>query len=272
MREVKISPIRPGIGLAFLDDGPPGDGETCGFFWLGGLKSDMTGSKAEAIAALARSMARPCLRFDYSGHGASGGRFTDGTISLWLSEAVHMFRTHSAGPRIVIGSSMGGWIASLLYQALKGERIAGLILIAPAHDMTEALMWNELPAEARQTVEREGLWDRPSLYGEPIPITRNLIEDGRSHLLLDGGFNADCPVHILQGDADLDVPWTHGKRVFDAIRGADVRFTLIKNGDHRLSSERDLQTLRQAAGEAVSRAPSALPGTSDRSAGSRARP
>jgi pimeloyl-ACP methyl ester carboxylesterase len=271
MREVKISPIRPGIGLAFLEDGPPDDGQTCGFFWLGGLKSDMTGSKAEAIAAIAREEKRSCLRFDYSGHGASGGNFRDGTISLWLAEAVHMFRNHTSGPRIVIGSSMGGWIASLLYQALNGERIAGLLLIAPAYDMTEALMWREFPADGRTAIELDGVWHRPSLYGDAIPITRNLIEDGRSHLLLEKGFEADCPVHVLQGDADPDVPWSHGKRVFDAIRGDNVRFTLIKGGDHRLSSERDLQTLTQAAREAVWRARSILRDRSDRVVHSRAR-
>jgi pimeloyl-ACP methyl ester carboxylesterase len=264
MGEVKNSFVRPGIELAYLEDGPPDDGETCGFFWLGGLKSDMTGSKAETIAKLAQETGRPCQRFDYSGHGASGGQFTDGTISLWLAEAVHMFQKHSSGPRIVIGSSMGGWIASLLYRAIKGQRIAGLILIAPAHDMTEALMWSEFPVEARSLIQTKGVWQRPSLYGDAIPITRNLIEDGRSHLLLEGGFEVDCPVHILQGDADSDVPWAHAKRVFDAIRGDDVRFTLIKDGDHRLSSERDLQTLRQAAQEAVWRAPSSLRGRSDK--------
>jgi pimeloyl-ACP methyl ester carboxylesterase len=271
MGEVKFSPIRPGIELAFLEDGLVDDGETCGFFWLGGLKSDMTGSKAAAVAALARDMHRPCLRFDYSGHGASGGEFTDGTISLWLSEAVHMFQNHTLGPRIVIGSSMGGWLASLLYQTLKGERIAGLILIAPAHDMTEALMWNEFLAEVRNTIEREGVWERPSLYGEAIPITRNLIQDGHRHLLLDDGIDIDCPVHILQGDADPDVPWTHAKRVFDAIRGTDVRFTLIKNGDHRLSSGRDLETLEQTAREALLRAPSILPDRLDIRADNRVR-
>jgi pimeloyl-ACP methyl ester carboxylesterase len=264
MGEVKNSSARPGIELAFLEDGQPDDGRTCGFFWLGGLKSDMTGSKAETIAALARETGRPCLRFDYSGHGASGGRFIDGTISLWLAEAAHMFRKHTSGPRIVIGSSMGGWIASLLYKALQGERIAGLILIAPAHDMTEALMWSDFSADIRDIVRRDGVWNRPSLYGDPIPITKNLIEDGCSHLLLERGFDIECPVHILQGDADPDVPWSHGKRVFDAIRGPDVRFTLIKGGDHRLSSDQDLMTLKRAAQEAALRAPSGLHDRLDR--------
>jgi len=264
MGEVKISPIRPGVRLAFLEDGPPDDSQTCGFFWLGGLKSDMTRSKAEAIAQLARGEKKPCLWFDYSGHGASSGEFREGTISQWLPEAVQMSREHTSGPRIVIGSSMGGWIASLLYQALKGERIAGLILIVPAHDMTEALMWRKFLDEVRMAIEQQGVWGRPSLYGDAIPITHNLIEDGHSHLLLEKGFEVDCPVHILQGDADPDVPWSHGKRVYDAIRGADVRFTLIKDGDHRLSSKRDLQTLTQAAKEAVARAPLTLRDRLDR--------
>jgi pimeloyl-ACP methyl ester carboxylesterase len=239
--------IRPGVELAWRADGPDDDGRTCGYFWLGGFMSDMTGSKAEALAAHARATGHPCLRFDYSGHGASGGKFTDGDISTWLSEAVHMFERHTRGPRIVIGSSMGGWLALLLNRALAGKRIAGIVLVAPAVDMTEDLMWQTFPAGVRETLAATGVWHRPSAYGSPYPITSRLIEDGRRHLMLGGQIGVCCPVHILHGDADADVPWQHGKKIYDALEGDDVRFTLVKAGDHRLSSLRQLDLLVEAA-------------------------
>jgi pimeloyl-ACP methyl ester carboxylesterase len=244
---MKREEFRAGLELAWLADGPDDDGRTCGYFWLGGFMSDMTGSKAEAIAALAQRTGRPSLRFDYSGHGASGGDFLDGTISAWLDQAVHMFERHTLGPRIVIGSSMGGWLALLLYRALLGRRIAGLLLIAPAADMTSRLMWDEFPQDIREAILREGVWHRPSAYGNSYPITRLLIEDGRKHLLLETGMKIDCPVSILQGDADQDVPWQHAMKTFEALDGEDIRLTLIKGGDHRLSSSRHLEILTEAA-------------------------
>ena len=251
MREPKFTTSPAGLSLAYLEDGPVDGGTRCGFFWLGGFKSDMTGSKAEALAVAASEMERPCLRFDYSGHGRSEGMFTDCTVSNWLAEAVHMFRNHTTGPRIVIGSSMGGWLAMLLLRALGEEasRIRGIILIAPAADMTRALMWDAFTTEARATIERDGVWHRPSSYGEPYPITKKLIEDGRQHLILQQRQRIACALRILHGDKDKDVPWIHGKRLFDTIDGADVRFILIKGGDHRLSSARDLFLLQDLANE-----------------------
>jgi pimeloyl-ACP methyl ester carboxylesterase len=247
--------LQPGLNLAWLADGPADDGRKPGYFWLGGFMSDMTGSKAEAIAALACRTARPSFRFDYSGHGASGGDFLDGSISVWLDQAVHMFERHTSGPRIVIGSSMGGWLALLLYRALKGRRISGLLLIAPAADMTSRLMWDEFPEDVRESILRDGVWHRPSAYGNPYPITRKLIQDGRRHLLLDGRIEVDCPVHILQGDADPDVPWQHAMRTFETLKGDDIRLTLIKDGDHRLSSPRQLKILTEAADQLARQAP-----------------
>jgi pimeloyl-ACP methyl ester carboxylesterase len=237
----------PGLDLAWRADGAVDDGRRCGFFWLGGFMSDMTGTKAEAVAELARQTDRPCLRFDYSGHGASGGDFLDGTITGWLDQAVHMFERHTTGPRIVIGSSMGGWLALLLYRRLAGKRIAGLLLIAPATDMTAALMWQQMPPEARESIATQGVWHRPSAYGGPYAITRRLIDDGYRHLLLDGDIPVACPVHILQGDADMDVPWQHAKRTYDALKGDDIRLTLIKGGDHRLSAPGHLRIVSAAA-------------------------
>ncbi|MDH3740076.1 MAG: alpha/beta fold hydrolase [Hyphomicrobiales bacterium] len=248
-----IHSARAGIELAWQSDGPQGtkNGPT-GFFWLGGLMSDMTGSKAQVLAELAQKTGRNCIRFDYSGHGASGGAFRNGTISKWLDEALQMFTTRSPGPRIVIGSSMGGWLALLLAKHLNAQglpdagRIAGMVLIAPAADMTRDLMWNSYGAEVRQKIEQQGYYEEPSEYGpEPYIITRDLIEDGKQHLLLHGIMEAPFPVRILQGEQDPDVPWQHGLRVYNALTGPDTSFTLIKSGDHRLSTPRDLETLRR---------------------------
>jgi pimeloyl-ACP methyl ester carboxylesterase len=248
--------LRSGLRIAYLADGPE-DGRRCGFFWLGGFMSDMTGIKAGALADLARGAGRPCLRFDYSGHGASTGEMTEGTISQWLDQSVHMFRRHTKGPRIVVGSSMGGWLAMLLYQALGAERnrIKGLVLIAPAMDMTETLMWGTFTPAAREAIEREGMWLRSSAYSDdPYPITRGLIEDGRKHLVLGSGLSVGCPVRILQGSTDIDVPPSHAMRAFDAIAGEDVTLTLVKGGDHRLSTPRDIALLKQTVEELTQRA------------------
>jgi pimeloyl-ACP methyl ester carboxylesterase len=247
--------VRPGVRLGGLGDGPETAGR-CGFFWLGGFRSDMTGTKAEAVAALARGAGRHCLRFDYSGHGASGGDFLAGTITLWLEEALRMFRAHAPGPRVVIGSSMGGWLAALMLRALgtEAERVRGLVLVAPAHDFTETLMWPRMSPMERGVLMTEGVWMRPSEYGEPIPVTAKLIEDGRHHLLLGKPFPVACPVRILQGDADSDVPWSHAKRVFDDFVGEDIVMTLVKGGDHRLSEPHHLELLNAVALDLAQRA------------------
>ena len=251
MGETASISVRPGVRVACLSHrGEPG---RTGFLWLGGFNSDMTGSKAESLEALARAQDRPCVRFDYSGHGQSGGRFADGTISLWLDEAATVFTELTDGPTIVVGSSMGGYLAVLLLRRLArrdpgaAARIAGLLLIAPAADMTEALLWSQADWEARAAIMDEGQWLRPSDYGEPYPITAKLIEDGRRHLILDEGLEVACPVRILQGEDDPDVPWEHALALYRAITGDDVAFTLIKGGDHRLSTERDLATIAAAA-------------------------
>ena len=251
MTSIKFETAPDGTEIAYREDGGEDFGR-CGLFWLGGFKSDMTGSKAEALAALARDTRRSSFRFDYSGHGASGGFFVDGTISGWLNQATHMFTKKAAGKRIIIGSSMGGWIAMLLYRALQrdpraAKRIAGLVLLAPATDMTADLMWDVFPDHVKAELAEKGVYLRPSDYGEPYPITARLITDGEKHLMLKQGIACDCPVRILQGDIDPDVPPAHGVKVFNAISGADVTLTLIKDGDHRLSSPTHLALLRETA-------------------------
>jgi pimeloyl-ACP methyl ester carboxylesterase len=228
--------------LAYIVDGPPDDRLATGFFWLGGFKSEMTGSKAESLAALARATRRPFLRFDYFGHGQSSGAFSDGTISLWLEQATHMFITQTRGKRIVVGSSMGGWLALLLMLKLRAEdppayrRIAGLVLIAPATDMTRDLMADHFTDSQIRALHDTGLTHLASDYGAPYPITAALIEDGKKHLILTRGIAADVPVRILQGTDDRDVPPHHAIRTFEAITGEDVTLQLVKNGDHRMSA------------------------------------
>jgi pimeloyl-ACP methyl ester carboxylesterase len=225
---------------------------------MGGFKSDMKGTKAEALAQWARENGRSCLRFDYSGHGESSGDFTAGTIGRWLEDSLAVFDSDAKGPQVVVGSSMGGWLALLLVRELRRRKaegaapaatVAGLVLIAPAIDFTEVLMWQRFPAKIRQEISTEGVWHRPSDYGEPYPITRGLIEDGRKHLLLGGMIETGCPVRILQGVQDPDVPWNHAVALTSRLAQDDVVLTLVKDGDHRLSRPEDLERLMRAVAE-----------------------
>jgi pimeloyl-ACP methyl ester carboxylesterase len=223
-------------------------------FWLGGFKSDMKGTKAEALDRWADQEGRACVRFDYSGHGDSGGAFTDGTISRWLEESITVYVTFARGPQVIIGSSMGGWLALLLARALCERQgaapIAGMVLIAPAVDFTEELMWKQFPDSTKREIEQKGVWMRPSEYGnDPYPITRGLIEDGRKHLLLGGLIETRCPVHILQGVQDPDVPWHHAVELVSRFSRDDVVITLIKDGDHRLSRPEDIERMIAAVKE-----------------------
>ncbi len=217
--------------------------------WLGGFRSDMASTKADAIDAWAAGRNRAFLRFDYSGHGLSEGRFEDGTISRWLEDSLAAIALAGPAP-VLVGSSMGGWIALLVARELRlrGEKLGGLVLIAPAVDFTEALMWAAMPEDVRRTIMEQGSWMRPSAYApEPYPITRKLIEDGRRHLLLDGPpITTGCPVHILQGMEDPDVPWRHALKLVEHLPGDDVVTTLIRDGDHRLSRPQDLQRITAA--------------------------
>jgi pimeloyl-ACP methyl ester carboxylesterase len=230
-------------------------GAAPGLFWLGGFNSDMTGTKALALDAWAGEHGRACVRFDYSGHGESEGQFADGTIGRWLEEGLAVFERFCAGPQVVIGSSMGGWMALLLARAIaKRERqasLAGLVLIAPAPDFTEELMWKRFSPEIRQEIETKGVWMRPSQYGDgtPYPITRNLIEEGRNHLLLGGSIAVGCPVRILQGAKDPDVPWQHAFALVHRLPADDVVLTMIQDGDHRLSRPQDIARIIAAVAE-----------------------
>jgi len=228
-----------------------------GLLWLGGFKSDMRGTKAAALDRWAAAHRRNCVRFDYSGHGESDGEFTDGTISRWLDESFAVFDAYCDGPQVLVGSSMGGWLALLLARELMRREsphspasLAALVLIAPAVDFTEELMWKLFPAEVKRKLVSDGVWERPSLYSaEPYPITAALIEDGRRHLLLGGLIETGCPVRILQGVADPDVPWRHAVELVSRLAQDDVVLSLIKGGDHRLSRPEDIERLIGAVSE-----------------------
>src|SRR5882762_10162176 len=230
------------------------EGASPGLIWLGGFNSDMQGTKALALDAWAAERKRACVRFDYSGHGESKGAFIDGTIGRWLEESVAVFERFCAGPQVVIGSSMGGWMALLLAReiarrGISGASLAGLVLIAPAPDFTEALMWNGFSPEIRREIETRGVWLRPSQYGEPYPITRALIEEGRNHLLLGSAIEVGCPVRILQGAQDPDVPWRHAFALAHRLPSDDVVLTVIRDGDHRLSRPQDIARMIAAVAE-----------------------
>lgn len=216
--------------------------------WLGGFRSDMAGTKAQALADWALARGRAYVRFDYFGHGESEGDFARGTITRWREDALAALDDLAPGPVVLVGSSMGGWIACLA-AAARPDRVRGLVMIAPAPDFTEKLMAPEMTAADRAELERTGVWLRPSDYGEPYPITRDLLEDGARWSILPGPVNVDAPVRILQGGADPDVPWRHALELAQAIRGDDVVFTLVKDGDHRLSRPQDLARLIAALDE-----------------------
>jgi len=220
--------------------------------FLPGFRSDMAGDKATAIAAFCADRGQACLRFDYSGHGASGGRFEEGSIGQWSRDALMAIDSLSEGPLILVGSSMGGWIA-LLTTLARRERITALIGIAAAPDFTEALMWQALLPVQRDALMRDGILHVPSQYGEPTPITRALIEDGRNHLLMDRPIAIDCAVRLLHGQQDPDVPWETALRIAERVTSQDVQVILVKDGDHRLSRPQDLTLLRQTLAAVLDR-------------------
>lgn len=227
------------------------EGEGPVVVWLGGFHSDMTGTKAQALADWAAGRGHGFLRFDYFGHGESDGDFARGTISRWRGDVLAMLDAFAPGRTILVGSSMGGWLACLAALA-RPDRIAGLALIAPAADFTDALLRPSLPPEALERMARDGVWTRPSAYdGDGYPIAAALLEDGARWSILGAPVPITAPVRILQGGADPDVPWRHALELGQAIAGDDVIFTLVKDGDHRLSRPQDLARLVAVVDELV---------------------
>ena len=242
--------------IAYLREAAGGPAEP-GVIWLSGLKSEMTGTKASALAEWARAQALGCLRFDYSGHGQSPGRFEDGTLGRWLEEARAAFTGLTSGPQVVVGSSMGGGIALLLLRELmaaaprEAERIKALVLIAPAWDMAE-LIWSHLSASARQEISEKGIYLRPSRYGDgPYPITRAFLQEARRHRIGAEPFDPGRPVHILHGLQDPDVPWEHTLDLVAHLSGDWTRVSAVPDGEHRLSRPQDLALLLDVVGRLI---------------------
>jgi len=229
-------------------------GKAPGLFWLGGYRSDMEGTKAEALDLWAAAHGHAATRFDYSGHGRSGGRFEDGTISRWLEEAEVVFDHATKGPQVLIGSSMGGWIALLLAKRLaargESDRLAGMVLIAPAFDMTKDLMWDAMTPAEKRRIKKDGRIEEPSQYSDqPDVITLKLIEDGEAHLFGKHPIETGCPVHVIQGMQDSDVPWAHATKLMERLAFDDAVLTLVRDGDHRLSRPEDIERLIAAIEE-----------------------
>ncbi|RCW84451.1 alpha/beta hydrolase [Phyllobacterium bourgognense] len=234
------------------------EGSTPGIVWLGGYYSDMLGSKAQWLDQWASERGVAFLRHDYSGHGESGGEFRDGTISIWLEQSLAVFRAFSSGPQILVGSSMGGWIALRMIEELQrtgeGGRVAGVVLIAPAPDFTSELVEPQLTNDQRRQIAERGYMEEPSDYSSvPYIYTKALLEDGKTNQVLKGVIQTDCPVHILQGMEDKDVPYTHALRLMDHLPVDDVTITLVRDGDHRLSRPQDLDLLTRTVSSMVDR-------------------
>jgi pimeloyl-ACP methyl ester carboxylesterase len=230
--------VAPGRRLA-LERLP---GREPAILFLPGYASDMTGTKAQALADWAAASGQAMLRFDWAGCGHSDGRFEDQTIGGWLGDARAMLGLLD-GPALVVGSSMGGWIALLLALA-EPQRVAGLVLVAPAPDFTQWALAETITADERAVLARHGLFERPSPYGgEPARFSRALIEEGAAHLLLGRAIGVSCPVRILHGQADPEVPWRLSLELAERLDTQDLCLTLVKAGDHRLSRPQDLALL-----------------------------
>lgn len=228
-------------------------GNTPGFVWLGGYRSDMSGTKAEALDQWCANSGLAFCRHDYSGHGESGGTFRDGTISRWLEESLGVFDRFTSGPQVLVGSSMGAWIALRMAQELKRRgdtrRLHAMLLIAPAPDFTRELIERQLTPEQKASLEENGYLEEPSAYSdEPNLYTKALFDDGAKNLVMTGLIETGCPVHILQGLRDPDVPWQHAMKLSEFLPNENVTMTLVKDGDHRLSRESDIALILQCAG------------------------
>ena len=230
------------------------EGAGPGVVFVGGFKSDRQGTKALHLQDWSQAQGRAFLRFDYSGHGDSSGVFEDGCIGDWAADALAAIETLTNGPQILVGSSMGGWIALLVARA-RPDLVAGLVGIAAAPDFTEDSIWARLDAAGRAALERDGRIEEPSDYGpDPYVYTRRLIEDGRDQLVLRTPLPLPFPVRLLQGTADADVDQSVALRLLDHATGDDIRLTLVKGADHRFSSPAQLLLIEAAVAEVIAAA------------------
>jgi pimeloyl-ACP methyl ester carboxylesterase len=224
------------------------DGNAPGIIFLGGFRSDMTGVKATALETFCKGRGQAFIRFDYEGHGESLGIFEDCTIGTWKNDALQVLMNLTKGSQILVGSSMGGWLA-LLLAIEKPRRVAGIVGIASAPDFTEHLIWDKLTPKQQETLKRNGKVMVPSDMGESYPITRTLIEEGRQHLLLGSEIPIYCPVRLLHGMKDVDVPWEVSLAINEKVVTHDVKTILVEEGDHRLSEPKDIEKLLRVVGK-----------------------
>ncbi|TNB48823.1 alpha/beta hydrolase [Martelella lutilitoris] len=237
----------------------PGSGDKPALVWFSGYGSDMLGTKAEALDAYAGAEALAMVRFDYTGHGESEGAFKDGTISRWLADALKAIEQAAHGRIIIIGSSMGGWLALRAVQELKkragGPKVEGLLLLAPAPDFTSELIEPDLKDAECKALAEQGYFEEVSPYGpEPTVYTAKLLDDGRRNRVLNGIIETGCPVHIIQGKKDADVPYAHALKLMSHLPADDVLLTLVQDGDHRLSRPEDIERMLKAVGDLVASA------------------
>jgi pimeloyl-ACP methyl ester carboxylesterase len=242
MTHTSFSP-RPGVTIAY-NRTEGGAGGMPGALFMGGFRSDMTGTKATFLETRCAARGQAFLRFDYTGHGRSSGTFEDGALSDWLQDSLDVLDTLTGGPQVVIGSSMGGWLA-LRLALQRPERVAALILLAPAPDFTKDLWEAEFGIEERRHLEQKGVVYRPSGYGDPYPLTRRLFEDAKQHLLLHAKIPVRCPVRLIHGKQDPDVPWQKSRQIQDRLAAPDSRIIWVEDGDHRLSRPQDLELIDQ---------------------------
>jgi pimeloyl-ACP methyl ester carboxylesterase len=236
---VSILAREPGRAIAYCRSA----GRAPGVVFLPGFRSDMSGAKALALEAQCRRAGRAFVRFDYTGHGRSEGRFEDGTVGAWRDDALAVLDAVTEGPQVLVGSSMGGWLM-LLAALARPERVAALVGVAAAADFATRLMWGRFDAATRAALERDGIVRLPSAYSpEPTPVTKRLLDEARAHELLAAPIPLACPVRLIHGTADPDVPWQISLEIAGKLASADVEVHLVKDGDHRLSSERDLARL-----------------------------
>jgi pimeloyl-ACP methyl ester carboxylesterase len=233
--------LRPGVSIACRRTAAR-DKSLPGMMFCGGFKSDMTGTKASYLEEQCKKRGQGYVRFDYRGHGFSSGKFEDGCIGDWLEDALEVFDNETGGPQILTGSSMGGWIALLLAMR-RVDRVAGLVLIAPAPDFSEDVYRNVFGEEERRHLEKTGLIYLPSDYGAPYPLTKKLFDDGRKHLILGAQIPLTCPVRLIHGKKDTDVSWQKSERIREKLAAVDVKIHYVEDGDHRLSRPEDLKLI-----------------------------
>lgn len=227
-----------------------------GLMWLGGFRSDMEGTKAIELEAYAKENGHQCTRHDYSGHGKSSGRFVEGTISRWLNQSLAVLDIATTGPQILVGSSMGAWIAIRMAQELRSRghptEIAGMLLLAPAPDFTIELMEPALTKDQKSDLQTKGYYEEPTPYGpDPNIFTKALFDDGRLNRTMTGPIELHCPIHIIQGKQDPDVPWQHAQQLFELISTDDAGITYVPDGDHRLSRDQDIDLIKRVLDDLI---------------------